>query len=247
MTPDDASMTMTGDLQAGSMPLRVNINPRRLTGTNDDGGRSTALDVADLMNQMNLLLRRRGPIIGTPSLGQTQALSATSLVAGSPMLGTPSAGQIVPVTATSFTDAGTQEPEPVISRRERRHVKTRRVARNSTGRLWLLQRWQGQILKVGPETFEAQLFDPSDPSLMEHAEFSKTQVTPEQVAFLRPGALFYWFIGYKDIGQTREHVSQIWMRRGGRMDRKKFDEELRKVKQIWGIFDKSHIENTSGG
>jgi hypothetical protein len=141
-----------------------------------------------------------------------------------------------------------EEPKPFfVARRERRRLKIPRIVPSVTSRLWLLHKWQGQVLKITDDTFEAQLFDLSNPSIVERAEFPKSAVTSEQLALLRPGALFYWFIGYKDIGQTREHVSQIWMRRGGRLGRKKFEEELGKIKKIWGSIAKPEFEITPRG
>jgi hypothetical protein len=96
----------------------------------------------------------------------------------------------------------------------------------------------GQVLKIEDDTFQAQLYDLSNPSIVEHAEFETKQVKPNQIALLRPGALFYWFIGYRDNAQTRTHVSDIWMRRGGRMAQKEFENELLKVKHIWSTLAK---------
>lgn len=209
MTPKyTASATGSENLQHGSLPLHIRINPDRwvLQG-NVSIARPTEIDIASKLNLNHVVVR--------------------------------------PSSESPFGNR-LEEPERFLSRRERRRLKRPR-AESSAGRLWLLHRWQGQVLKVDGDTFEAQLSDVSNPSVVEHAEFSKTQVSSEQLALLRPGALFYWFIGYKDIGRTREHVSQIWMRRGGRMGREKFEEELGKIKHIWGELFGHSTENTSGG
>jgi hypothetical protein len=90
-------------------------------------------------------------------------------------------------------------------------------------------------LKVGKDGFEAYLLDPSKPSIVEHAEFLKRELSTEVLSLLRPGAVFYWMIGYRDKG-SRERVreSVIWMRRSGRMTPEKFDVTLQHIEDVWG-------------
>jgi hypothetical protein len=119
---------------------------------------------------------------------------------------------------------------------QRGHIPAKRqhVVPTVEERFWLLNRWQGQVLTVGPDSFEAQLFDPGQPGIIEHAEFAKSELPPDGLTLLRPGALFYWMIGYRDRGsrqRTRESV--IWMRRTGRMDAAAFDAALGHVEDIW--------------
>jgi hypothetical protein len=129
-------------------------------------------------------------------------------------------------------------PSLLFNRRERRRLKMTSPPRAVPSRLWLQQTLHGQVLKIEDDTFQAQLYDLSNPSIVEHAEFETKKVKPNQIALLRPGALFYWFIGYRDNAQTRTHVSDIWMRRGGRMAQKEFENELLKVKHIWSTLAK---------
>jgi hypothetical protein len=91
---------------------------------------------------------------------------------------------------------------------------------------------------VGTETFEAQLFDPTHPSIIEHAEFSISELSPDGHALLRPGAVFYWIIGYRDLGsRQRMRESVIWMRRSGRVGQDKFQATLSHIEEIWGAID----------
>jgi hypothetical protein len=105
-------------------------------------------------------------------------------------------------------------------------------------RFWLLNRWHGQVLRVGPDSFEAQLFDPANPAVVEQAKFSISELSPDGVSLLRPGAVFYWIIGYRDLGtRQRKRESVIWMRRSGRMDQAKFQRALDHIDEVWGAID----------
>jgi hypothetical protein len=125
------------------------------------------------------------------------------------------------------------EFQPANRRRERRRGLPAESSAAEGERLWLLNRWQGQVLKVDRDSFEAQLTDLSQPSIIELAEFPRTAVASDQISLIRPGALFYWFIGYRDSARGRNHVSQIWMRRGGRMTEDRYEMEKSKLENIW--------------
>jgi hypothetical protein len=121
----------------------------------------------------------------------------------------------------------------------------RAVGRNVTEeKFWLLNKWQGQITSVETDTFEADLFDLSDPSIVEHGKFLKTEVPPEDVGFIRGGAVFYWYVGYRDMsfGQ-RKRESIIWMRRSGRIAQERFEDALREVEKIWGAVGGADLQN----
>jgi hypothetical protein len=115
-------------------------------------------------------------------------------------------------------------------------------------RFWLLNKWQGQVLSVGDASFEVQLLDTSDPTLIERATFQKSEMSPDNLKLLRPGATFYWFVGVRDYpdGQ-RKRESQIWMKRGGRMEQNKYSENLAAVEKVWGSIDWAKPEPISGG
>ncbi len=111
-------------------------------------------------------------------------------------------------------------------------------------KFWLLNKWQGQITSVETDTFKADLFDLSDPSIIEHGKFLKTEVPPEDFDLIRPGTVFYWYVGYRDMsfGQ-RKRESIIWMRRGGRIGRERFEDALREVEEIWGAVGGADLKN----
>jgi hypothetical protein len=116
-----------------------------------------------------------------------------------------------------------------------------RARRSRTGvRFWLLNKWQGQVLKVGESTFEAQLYDPAQPNTVDHAEFLISDLPDDGRALLRPGAVFYWMIGYRDEGtRQRRRESIVWMRRSGKLGAEKFQAALDSVNQTWAAFEET--------
>jgi Peptidase family M20/M25/M40/Peptidase dimerisation domain len=122
-----------------------------------------------------------------------------------------------------------------------------RSRRSRTGvRFWLLNKWQGQVLKVGESTFEAQLYDPAQPNSVDHGEFLISDLPDDGRALLRPGATFYWMIGYRDEGtRQRRRESIVWMRRSGKLGVEKFQAALESVNRTWAAFEQTaeaHIE-----
>jgi hypothetical protein len=125
-------------------------------------------------------------------------------------------------------------------RRWSRHLRRteRKPVIRAEERFWLLYKWHGQVLSVDSETFRAELSDPLKPDLTEIATFQQAELSASNIALLRPGATFYWFVGYRDFpnGQRRRE-SDIWMKRGGRMEERKYAEELTAVQNIWRSID----------
>jgi hypothetical protein len=138
----------------------------------------------------------------------------------------------------SLRSAGNVEEQQrgVISRQRRGSAK--RAPQTTVERFWLLNRWRGQVLRVENDTFEAQLTDPTNPSIIETAVFSKSELGPESALLLRAGAVFYWMVGYRDL-RTRQRLreSVIFMRRGGRIEKSRFEKALNDVRKIWGAID----------
>jgi hypothetical protein len=77
-----------------------------------------------------------------------------------------------------------------------------------------LQKWQGIVLRVNKDTFIAKLVNITDKGYDEEAEFDYTEVTEEDLKLVRPGAMFYWSIGYShSITGQRRRFSDIRFRR----------------------------------
>jgi len=79
----------------------------------------------------------------------------------------------------------------------------------------LLQSWEGLVENVTKEEFTASLQDKTTPlNPGEGVEISLGEVSDEDLSLVRPGAVFYWSIGYEDSpGFPRQRVSRIRFRR----------------------------------
>ena len=79
----------------------------------------------------------------------------------------------------------------------------------------LLQHWEGVVDEIGEETFWATLSDLTNPeNAEEYAEFSLSEIAPDDLEILNPGVIFYWSIGYETTTSgTRRRVSEFRLRR----------------------------------
>ncbi|HEX8947795.1 MAG TPA: hypothetical protein VF790_02465, partial [Dissulfurispiraceae bacterium] len=59
-----------------------------------------------------------------------------------------------------------------------------------------LQKWEGVVTEIGKDVFNARLFDLTANNPEEIAEFSIDDVSEDDRELLKPGAIFYWSIGY---------------------------------------------------
>jgi hypothetical protein len=77
-----------------------------------------------------------------------------------------------------------------------------------------LQKWEGSVLEIGEESFTARLIDLTQEGVDEEAEFSKEEVAESDLPLFKPGAIFYWNIGYEDsLTGQRTRVSMMRFRR----------------------------------
>ncbi|MCH8028524.1 MAG: hypothetical protein IH874_01145 [Candidatus Dadabacteria bacterium] len=77
-----------------------------------------------------------------------------------------------------------------------------------------LQKWEGTVLSVKKDYFEARLVDFTGNGPDEIAEFSINEVSADDLELLHLGAVFYWNIGYHNIkGGQRLRSSIIRFRR----------------------------------
>lgn len=81
-------------------------------------------------------------------------------------------------------------------------------------RFTLLQQWEGCVNSLGDDEFRASLFDLTNPATPEEeATFDMEEVAPGDRNLVRPGAFFYWSVGYRTREGARERVSAIKFRR----------------------------------
>lgn len=72
---------------------------------------------------------------------------------------------------------------------------------------------EGLVLAVDEDSFRARLVDPEDEAPDEEIDIFADQVSPSDLELLRPGALFFWAIGYVTRNGTRELVCRVSFRR----------------------------------
>jgi hypothetical protein len=78
----------------------------------------------------------------------------------------------------------------------------------------LLAKWEGIVEEVLPDGFTAELHDVHGTDGPKTAEFDFEEISPSDRALIRPGAIFYWSIGYRrSITGQQERSSSIYFRR----------------------------------
>ena len=91
-------------------------------------------------------------------------------------------------------------------------ILTPRVREIPTPTLYPTQEWEGQVIEVHDDEFEARLLDltASDEGGREVATIPLEEVGAEDRSLMREGAIFRWVIGYeRSVGGARRRVSQI--------------------------------------
>jgi hypothetical protein len=79
----------------------------------------------------------------------------------------------------------------------------------------VLQRWEGRVLSATDADVTAVISDRTEPSNPdEEVVFSRDELSAEDQALVRPGAVFYWSIRYEQgAGIPRQRVNRIRFRR----------------------------------
>ena len=78
----------------------------------------------------------------------------------------------------------------------RRHLSAWSEVRRPT--FTLKHEWIGRIDEVRADSFTVTLASRDRPGELESAELELEEVSPEDLDKVRPGAIFYWIIGYRD-------------------------------------------------
>ncbi|MDS4040444.1 MAG: hypothetical protein RKP20_04630 [Candidatus Competibacter sp.] len=104
-----------------------------------------------------------------------------------------------------------------------------------------LQKWEGFVLEVSEENFTARLVDLKNKGIEEEAEIYITEVTEEDRPLLKPGAIFYWSIGYLDhYSGQRFNTGMIRFRRLPGFSRQEIDLARKKAQEIRRLFGWDH-------
>ncbi len=100
-----------------------------------------------------------------------------------------------------------------------------------------LQKWQGIVSEVTDETFTAQLLDLFDPSNEEVAEFELEEVSRGDLCLVRPGAVFYWSIGYlTEPSGSRSRTSVLVFRRLPAWSEKDIEQAKSRARELQNSF-----------
>jgi hypothetical protein len=85
---------------------------------------------------------------------------------------------------------------------------------SAPARFQVLQKWEGIVLDVRRTSFVARLIDLVGNEPDQEAELPIGELSPRDRKRLIPGALFYWYIGYRDeLSGDRERSSRLRFRR----------------------------------
>ena len=77
----------------------------------------------------------------------------------------------------------------------------------------LREKFDGVVLAVGQNSFEARLFPSEVEDEPLEAEFSNDDLSVNDRALLEPGAMFVLTIGYRTTGSSRRRESSFYLRR----------------------------------
>lgn len=96
-----------------------------------------------------------------------------------------------------------------------------------------LQKWRGIVTDVSEKYFRAKLINLTDIGYDEESEIFFSEITDEDVELIKPGAVFYWSIGYNhsSTGQRRK-FSDIRFRRLPNWSNKEIELARNKAKAI---------------
>ncbi len=116
----------------------------------------------------------------------------------------------------------------------------------------LLQQWMGTILEVHKDYFISQLHDMSGNTPDEEAEIDFDEISERDMYLIKPGAFFYWNIGYHESksGQ-RTRSSLIIFRRLPAWTEKEIERSRKKSEDIcvklgWGMDASNHQKQSNG-
>lgn len=113
----------------------------------------------------------------------------------------------------TLQEAKVSPTTPQLLRPPRRAVM--RSVSPSRGYFRLLQLWEGRVIEVRGKEFTAIISDRTNPDFPdEEVTLDLEEVPIDDLLLIKPGAVFYWSIGYADHpGRPRVRESRIRFRR----------------------------------
>lgn len=95
-----------------------------------------------------------------------------------------------------------------------------------------LNKWEGIVTEIMDDEFSAILTDLLNGGPQEEVTFSLEEVSEQDIPLLKPGAIFYWNIGYETINGQRRKASVIRFKRLPKWSRKDWDQILDKANEL---------------
>lgn len=99
-----------------------------------------------------------------------------------------------------------------------------------------LQQWEGIVLQVLKDSFVGRLIDLTHKGRDEEAEFSYDETHIDDQPLIKPGAIFYWTIGYLENRGQRIRASVIRFRRVPTWKSKEIEAAKRDAEYIRELF-----------
>lgn len=101
-----------------------------------------------------------------------------------------------------------------------------------------LQKWQGYVLKVTDSSLFVRLIDLTHKGPDEEAEIPIEEISEDDRELIKPGAIFYWSIGYLDsYSGQRSRVSVIRFQRLPSWSKEEIDAAKREAERLQQIVD----------
>ena len=94
----------------------------------------------------------------------------------------------------TLTDAGSNSNE---QKEHKRRIVWVPVASINRDNFDLLQKFEGTVISVAGDSFVARLIDKTNFGIEEEAEIPLAEIMPGDYEMVKPGAVFYWAIGYR--------------------------------------------------
>lgn len=107
------------------------------------------------------------------------------------------------------------------------------------GSFQLLQMWEGYVTEFDKSTFTAVITDKTNPDLPDElVTLDIEEISPFDLSFLQPGAVFYWSISYADLpGRGRRKESKIRFRRLPSWTKKEIDRAIKTGTELAKVFE----------
>lgn len=110
----------------------------------------------------------------------------------------------------SYTSSETADKNKVS---ELPHMIVPKSYFNINNRFIAIQKWEGFVVEIQNNNILVKLNDLTDPGIEEYGEFTFEDINPSDLELVKPGAIFYWSLGYEDYNGTRKKASYIRFRR----------------------------------